>query len=1175
MARPPVSAAKVTILTMTRPGTAAHLLTAFTSIGRRAEAVGVALGVALFYAVGGALGLMVPLGEHSASLIWPASGIAFAAVWRFGAPALVGVAVGALLVAGLRTGAAGFGLVAALGNTLSVLVAVRLLRHKPVADLFRDPAAVLRFALVAAVGGPLFSATLGTLALLGYEAIRPADALGAWLLWWASDAMGVLIVAPPLLTLPRWRLRRWPPARLAELALLAAAIGLLWWGLLVAPVGAALPQLSFAAAPLLIWAALRFEFPVVCTAVMLLAAMAVLATVTGRGPFVRADMHESFFYLHGYLATLACFALTLGVAISAQRRSIRRLQSSEERFRGLADASPMLIWLADGEGRCIYFNRSWLDYTGCSLAEEIGYGWHARVHPEDLPSLLTAFDAALACGSDYRAEFRLRRADGVYRWFLDSGKPRLDDHGRCIGLVGSSVDISERKRAELHLQGQARILRELTIDTPLPALLTDLAGFVEALVPETCCAVLLADAGAGTLHLAAAPRLPELHRQWLQVVPIDDATSLSGAAAARRELTIAVDEPDDALWLRFRGQMPPWLRAYWASPFFSSDGELLGIVSLYGQCPRRPLPDELELIHVATSLAGIVVQRSRGAALLRESEERFRVTFEQAAVGFALIGLDGRCLKANRKFCGIIGCKPAEVATLRLQDITTADDLAVDLKLMERALAGEIDDYTMEKRFRRQPGRTVWVNQAVALVRDAAREPLYFITVVEDIGERKRAEAEVERLALYDPLTGLPNRRLFLDRLQHALSLSRRTGQFGALLFVDLDNFKHLNDARGHVSGDELLRQVALLLKRSLREQDTVGRHGGDEFVVLLEGLGRGEAGATSAAGALAEKLRRGLETAFELDGYLHHVSASIGVTLFPKHDESVEDLLKEADTAMYRAKARSRNAVCFYAPEMQAAAELRLSLERDLRSALRRNEFSLYLQPQVDAERRIVGAEALLRWQHPERGAITPATFIPVAEECGLIVPLGEWVLVEACRLIRAIDAVGERCPIAVNVSPRQFREPHFAERVKAILRDSGVDPQQLVLEITEGVVVADIGDTIAKMTELQQLGLRFSIDDFGTGYSSLAYLKRLPLHELKIDRTFVSDLPQDANDVALVETILAVARHLQLNVVAEGVESEAQFEFLRQRGCPRFQGYHCGRPRPAADYFPALAAP
>jgi diguanylate cyclase (GGDEF)-like protein len=443
-----------------------------------------------------------------------------------------------------------------------------------------------------------------------------------------------------------------------------------------------------------------------------------------------------------------------------------------------------------------------------------------------------------------------------------------------------------------------------------------------------------------------------------------------------------------------------------------------------------------------------------------------------------------------------------------------------------------------------------------------------------DISQYKAAEDKIEHLAFYDPLTGLPNRRLLHDRLQHVVTTSGRHQRYGALLFIDLDNFKVLNDTKGHTIGDMLLVGVAERLQSCIREIDTVARLGGDEFVVLLENLHENMEIAASTSESVGEKILHQLSQNFELDGYVYRSSASIGISLFCQQEVSAEELLKRADTAMYQAKSAGRNTLRFYDPAMQHALESRAALETDLRHALDQKQFQLYYQMQAYHNRQIISAEILLRWVHPERGMISPMEFIPLAEETGLIVPIGQWVLESACAQLKAWenDVDTAFLKLSINVSPRQFHQDDFVDQVRKTVLESGIDPDKLDIELTESLVLDDINETIRKMEALRDIGVRFSMDDFGTGYSSLAYLTQLPLDKLKIDQSFVRNIGVKDSDAVIVQTIIGMANNLRMEVIAEGVETEAQRIFLEKNGCPVCQGYLFGKPVPYEEFMRQL---
>ena len=459
-------------------------------------------------------------------------------------------------------------------------------------------------------------------------------------------------------------------------------------------------------------------------------------------------------------------------------------------------------------------------------------------------------------------------------------------------------------------------------------------------------------------------------------------------------------------------------------------------------------------------------------------------------------------------------------------------------------------------------GEPFWVEIEMVPFAPPGARASHWVIVGRDITQQRQAAEAIHRLAFYDVLTGLANRRLLVERLEAMVEAANAGRGLGALLYLDLDNFKNVNDARGHSTGDALLRHAAARLLEAVRDCDTVARIGGDEFVVLIGNLPGEPDAATRAALAMTDKIRAALAAPLDIDGHGFRIAASIGIALPLDAGATADALLLEADTAMYHAKAGGRDSVALFARSMLRDAKQKLTLEHDLGQALDRGELAMHLQLQVDHAGTPAGAELLMRWTRADGSMVPPDVFIPVAEAGGLIVPLGQWALRQACATWLALDAAGHRLPLSLNVSPLQFRQPDFVEQVRAVLLDTGVPPQQLIFEVTEGLLIEDIDQTVARTRALSELGIRFSIDDFGTGYSNLSYLKRLPLYELKIDKSLVRDMPHDQNGTAIVQSVLAMARHLGLRVVAEGIETAEQAAFLAAHGRPYMQGYLFSRP-------------
>ncbi len=584
-----------------------------------------------------------------------------------------------------------------------------------------------------------------------------------------------------------------------------------------------------------------------------------------------------------------------------------------------------------------------------------------------------------------------------------------------------------------------------------------------------------------------------------------------------------------------------WVREHCTSEFDAS-GKPLRSVGAVQDITEQHLADEALRIAAATF----------------ETHEAIVITDANANI-----------IRVNQAFQDITGYSSEEVLGKNPRILSSGrEDKAFYAAMWQQLL--NTGSWSGEMWDRRKGGQVYPKWLTITAVKDEQGNTTEYVAIFSDITMRKQAEEEIRNLAFYDALTKLPNRRLLLDRFRLALSVAARSHHYGAVLFIDMDRFKTLNDTLGHDYGDLLLIEVAGRIQSCVREVDTVARLGGDEFVVLLEEVDTNAEQASQKVALIAEKIRAALAVPYQLKGQEHHSSPSIGVSLYRGNAESVDALLKYADMAMYEAKESGRNAVRFFDPAMQLAVETHAAIDADLRHAVPDKQLRLYYQIQLDNDHRPLGAEALVRWIHPKRGMVSPAQFIPIAEESSLILDIGHWVLETACRQL-ALWGKREQTRylvLAVNVSGQQFRKHDFVENVAAVVRAHQVNPALLKLELTESVVLTDVADVVAKMHALKALGIKLSMDDFGTGYSSLSYLKQLPLDQIKIDQSFVRDIATDLNDAVMVKTIIDLAQNFRLNVIAEGVETEAQLDFLKQNGCMAYQGYLFSKPVPIEEF-------
>lgn len=793
------------------------------------------------------------------------------------------------------------------------------------------------------------------------------------------------------------------------------------------------------------------------------------------------------------------------------------------------------------------------------------------VHPDDRAALRDRIDAAVHDARDFEIEVRLLPATGEMRWVRLLGQPVRDDLGVLSRLHGTVMDVTRRKLAELR-QSTEHAVGRLLAESPT-------AGEVMPEILETLCRALgwacgamwMMDRDKGVLARSAVwarhcPRVETFFRLSRHALRLPACTGLVGRALRTGQPAWIVDVAGEAGFPRAETARAAGLRAALAFPI-QAGAEVLGIVELFADRPQQPDPEWMGSVHFIGRHIGQHIQREQAEAALRESEAHFRALVEQASDSFYVHDAEGRVTDVNQHACDSLGYSRAELLAMNLGDID-ADLPQRRLTSLLAAIRPGAAPVALESRHRRRDGSLFPVEVRTGPIQVNGRRQL--LSLVRDVTERKEMQDHIHHLAYHDVLTGLPNRAMFNRQLCRTLEQARRFGRSFSLLFIDLDRFKNINDTLGHDAGDRLLQEMARRLAHALRKDDLVARLGGDEFVVLIEDVDDPAQAAQVARQALAALAPECL-----LDGQPVHVTASIGISLFPQDGCDAFTLMKHADIAMYRAKEDGKNGFRFYSARDDSHSACRLALEAGLRGAIERGELVLHYQAKVEARNaRIAGAEVLVRWEHPELGLLPPDRFIPLAEETGLVVPLTKWVLRAACAQHQAWRSAGlPPLRLAVNLSARHFADQHLLADVAAALGAAGMEPAQLELEITESVMMRDTAGAAAILRGLKTLGVHIALDDFGIGYSSLSHLKRLPIDVLKIDRSFITDIPGAQADQALAEAVIAIGKSLRMRVVAEGVEQEEQVQFLRSRGCDELQGYYFGRPIAAAEFSRLLA--
>jgi diguanylate cyclase (GGDEF)-like protein/PAS domain S-box-containing protein len=844
------------------------------------------------------------------------------------------------------------------------------------------------------------------------------------------------------------------------------------------------------------------------------------------------------------LATLAVSVLSMiasgGWLIhrrGLQRLALRMRHESDARRDRILQGTNDGWWDLDLSGTSVFVSERWRQMHGLGMHDALPQTWQEIIHPADRARVVGEFTASLrdpAC-LFHEMEYRCVLADGRTIWVLARGFFERDASGRARRMSGSTSDITRSKRAETEREAAHDLIRGIAEHVP---------GMVYQYRQRT----------DGSSHfpyaspaieaiLGVTPEHAARDASFLleALYPEDVAPWIESVQKSARELSLWQHE--------FRIQLPDggsrWLLGH-ARPEGAADGSTVwnGFLTDVGHRKHQELA-------------------------LQDALRQSQAILDNMVDGMITIDERGRIASFNQAASRIFGYAAEEVMGLNVSMLMPEPHRSHHDRYLSHYQGGgeaRVIGIGRDVEGLRKDGRTFPMRLSVSHTAQHG-QPMY-IGLVQDITQRKRDEEEIRRLAFYDPLTGLPNRRLLMDRLKQAMVTSARTNRHGAVMFLDLDNFKLLNDSLGHDVGDQLLQQVGDRLRYCVRDGDTVARLGGDEFVVLLENLSLRAAEAANQTETVALKILQALDTPYPLGTLQHRSTPSIGIVVFLRDAVTMEDLLKMADVAMYQAKAAGRNTTRFFDPVLQAEVAARAALEADLRLSLRDRDFLLLYQPQADRQGDIVGVEALVRWQHPTRGMVSPCAFIPLAEETGLVLPLGTWVLEAACEQLVAWSRqpAMSRCSVSVNVSAQQLAEPGFVDLVVATLGRTGARADRLKLELTESMLVDDVESVIAKMLALKALGVGFSLDDFGTGYSSLSYLKRLPLDQLKIDQSFVRDLLVNANASVIARTIIGLGHSLGLSVIAEGVETEAQQRALWHSGCDAFQGYLLGRPAPAA---------
>ncbi|RMG32630.1 MAG: EAL domain-containing protein, partial [Gammaproteobacteria bacterium] len=853
------------------------------------------------------------------------------------------------------------------------------------------------------------------------------------------------------------------------------------------------------------------------------------------------------------------------------RSSLSALEAANRRLAHLLRASPVVLYSLrfDSQGRLV---PTWVSDN---IEREFGYSidealqpdfWSAHLHPDDRASAQNGIDPLMESGR-HEHEYRFFDAKGRVRWIHDEMRLVHPAEGEASEVIGAWRDVTAEKSEDLVQETRLWVLEQVAAEIPLHEILENVALTLERLRPELRVSILLRDERTGQLATAAAPSLPEEYNQAIDALGISGGgpgMGSCGNAMALDQVVVVADvfnhpytEGGEEL-ARMAG-----VGACWSFPLHDEKGRVVGTFAVYSAGPAEPDRHDIALLQEFAQITALAVQRARRQTDLLQAA----AVLESTQDGVFITELDGTIISVNRAFTSITGYS-AEEAIGQTPRLLKSDRHDESFYRAMWVAIRETGHWSGEIWNRRKNGEVYPQWMSISTVRDIAGEPTCYVAVFSDLSEVRESQERAEFLAHYDPLTELPNRRLFQAQLKHALQQAARHDSRLSVIMLDLDRFKPVNDSFGHPVGDALLCAVAERLRGLLRVNDTLARIGSDEFALLLE-----EIHSDADAMVIVEKVQQAFRAPFRVAEQNLFVTASLGVALYPNDGESGDVLIRAADAAMFSAKQQGSNTFAFYSERLTAAAFERVMLESGLRNAIEENQLLLHYQPQIDLPSgRMIGVEALLRWRHPELGLVGPDRFIPLAESTGLMIEIGEWVLQTACRQAREWLDQGLDLRIGVNVGDLQIRRGVIQRQVEEALRSSGLPADRLELEILENLVMDNAEQNVAMLSALRERGVRLAMDDFGTGYSSLSYLQQLPLHRLKIDKAFVGDIPTHADSRAIVRAIIALGTSLDLEVLAEGVETPEQMDFLIEEGCQMGQGYLFARPMPA-DEIPTFS--